>query len=50
MSFAQIIEDEKKRILDKKAGGSENTAFQTVIDLMEPKFLTSEDILLGRHE
>lgn len=40
----------KKRGLEKKKGGSEDTAFLTVIELMAPKFLTSEDILSGRQE
>lgn len=40
----------KKRSLKKENDGSGNTAFLTVIELMAPKFLTSDDILLGRQE
>ena len=39
---------EKKRSLGKKKGRKEDMAFLTVIELMAPKFLTSEDILSGR--
>lgn len=41
---------EKKRSLEKKTGRTEDMAFLTVIELMAPNFLASEDILSGRQE
>jgi hypothetical protein len=34
----------------KKMGDTKNTAFLKVIELMNPNFLSSDDIILGRRE